>query len=104
MSESLPLDLGEISPISEPAEVRDAAWSEVLDVLQSELSGPTFNNYLRHIKPVSLRVDCLVLSVPSDFVKDWLVRRFARRIEETLEQFLGRPMRCLLYTSPSPRD
>ena len=98
MSESLPLDLGEISPISEPAEVRDAAWSEVLDVLQSELSGPTFNNYLRHIKPVSLRADCLVLSVPSDFVKDWLVRRFARRIEETLEQFLGRPMRLAFQT------
>jgi len=30
------------------------------------------------------------LAVPSDFVRDWLVRRFAKRIEETLAQFLGR--------------
>lgn len=93
MSDALSLDSDDHSPQNEPAEVRDAAWAEVLDALQSELSGPTFNNYLRHIKPVALRPDCLVLSVPSDFVKDWLVRRFARRIEETLEQFLGREMR-----------
>jgi chromosomal replication initiation ATPase DnaA len=76
-----------------------AAWAEVMDVLQAELSGPTFNNYLRHIKPVALHADALTLSVPSDFVKDWLVRRFARRIEETLEQFLGRPMVLAFQTS-----
>jgi len=84
----------------EPAEVVQAAWAEVLDVLQAELSGPTFNNYLRHIKPVGLNGDSLTLSVPSDFVKDWLVRRFAARIEQTLEQFLGRPMRLAFQTGP----
>jgi chromosomal replication initiator protein len=54
------------------------------------MSGPTFNNYLRHIQPVSLQGQVYTVAVPSDFVKDWLVRRFARRIEETLEQFQGR--------------
>ena len=76
-----------------------AAWTEVMDVLQAELSGPTFNNYLRHIKPVCLDAESLTLSVPSDFVKDWLVRRFARRIEQTLEQFLGRPITLRLQTA-----
>jgi chromosomal replication initiator protein len=71
-----------------------------MDVLQAELSGPTYNNYLRHIKPVALRSDSLTLSVPSDFVRDWLVRRFAGRIEETLEQFLGRPMTLAFQTAP----
>jgi chromosomal replication initiator protein len=66
------------------------AWDEVLSVLQAELSGPTYNNYLRHIRPIALREGQFVLEVPSEFVKDWLVRRFARRIEETLSRFLGR--------------
>ena len=44
------------------------------------------------MRPLRLTSDRLTLSAPSDFVKDWLVRRFARRIEETLEQFLGRPV------------
>jgi chromosomal replication initiator protein len=86
---------------AEPGSVMQAAWGEVMDVLQAELSGPTFNNYLRHIRPLSLRQDTLTLSVPSDFVKDWLVRRFARRIEETLEQFLGRPIILTFQTASS---
>ncbi len=94
-----PVPAPDTSP-PEPVEMMNAAWNQVMDVLQAELSGPTFNNYLRHIKPVALRRDSLALTVPSDFVRDWLVRRFARRIEETLEQFLGRPMRLTFETAP----
>jgi len=75
---------------SEPMEVVLAAWEQAMDVLQTELSAPAYNNYLRHIKPIKLVDDRLTLGAPSDFVKDWLVRRFGKRIEETLEQFLGR--------------
>ena len=78
--------------LDQPAEIMAAAWQEVMETLQTELSGPTYNNYLRNVRPLRLTSDRLTLSAPSDFVKDWLVRRFARRIEETLEQFLGRPV------------
>ncbi len=78
--------------IDQPVEIMNAAWQEVMGSLQTELSGPTYQNYLRHVRPLRLTSDKLTLSAPSDFVKDWLVRRFARRIEETLEQFLGRPV------------
>ncbi|PQV63787.1 chromosomal replication initiator protein DnaA [Abditibacterium utsteinense] len=78
--------------IDQPTEIMNAAWQEVMGSLQTELSGPTYQNYLRHVRPLRLTSDKLTLSAPSDFVKDWLVRRFARRIEETLEQFLGRPV------------
>lgn len=76
----------------EPAEIMTAAWRVVMDTLQAELSGPTYQNYLRQVRPLRLSADRLVLTAPSDFVKDWLVRRFARRIEETLEDFIGRPI------------
>lgn len=69
-----------------------AAWQEIMNALQSELSAPAYNNYLRHIQPRELREDRMILTAPSDFVKDWLVRRFGKRIEATLEQFLGRPV------------
>jgi chromosomal replication initiator protein len=75
------------------------AWDEVLAVLQTELSGPTFNNYLRHIRPLALEGDRYVLEVPSEFVKDWLVRRFAGRIEATLQQFLGREVLLSFQTA-----
>jgi chromosomal replication initiator protein len=88
---------------AQPAEMMDAAWKEVMDALQSELSGPTFQNYLRHVRPLRLTSDRLTLAAPSDFVKDWLMRRFARRMEETLEQFLGRPV-ILAFQIVSPED
>lgn len=78
--------------IDQPAEVMNAAWQDVMETLQTELSGPAYNGYLKNVRPLRLTSDRLTLSAPSDFVKDWLVRRFQRRIEETLEQFLGRPV------------
>jgi chromosomal replication initiator protein len=80
------------APIHEPDEILSAAWEQVMDVLQTELSAPAYNNYLRHIQPRDLEEDRIILTAPSDFVKDWLVRRFGKRIEETLQQFLGRPV------------
>src|SRR5689334_10523891 len=92
---------GEEPGHTQPPEMMQAAWQQVMDILQSELSAPAYNNYLRHIKPSTLLDDRLVLSAPSDFVKDWLVRRFGKRIEETLEQFLGKPIVLAFQISPS---
>lgn len=63
-----------------------------MDVLQHDLSAPAYSNYLRYIQPLSLLEDRLVLSAPSDFVKDWLVRRFGQRIEASLQEFFEKPM------------
>ncbi len=90
-----------------PEAVLSRAWEEVLGVLQTELSGPTFNNYLRHIRPVAVQGEQFILEVPSEFVKDWLVRRFAGRIEATLQQFLGRAVMLSFQTAGEaapPRD
>src|SRR5690348_10834405 len=89
------------SASAQPDEIMQAAWQQAMDVLQSELSAPAYNNYLRHITPTALLEDRLILSAPSDFVKDWLVRRFGKRIEETLEQFLGKPIVLAFQISPS---
>lgn len=86
---------------AQPDEIMHAAWQQAMDVLQSELSAPAYNNYLRHITPTALLEDRLILSAPSDFVKDWLVRRFGQRIEETLEQFLGKPIALAFQISPA---
>lgn len=67
-----------------------AAWQEMMEVLQGELSAPAYSNYLQHVLPLRLEEDKLVLSAPSDFVKDWLVRKFGQRIETSMADLLGR--------------
>lgn len=91
------------SSAQNPNSILEAAWAEVMDVLQAELSAPAYNNYLRHIKPLELSGQNFTLGVPSEFVKDWLVRRFAKRIEETLEQFLGHPVILVFRTGPDEK-
>jgi len=75
-----------------PQDLMIVAWEQAMDVLQNELSAPAYSSYLRHIQPIELLEDRLVLSAPSDFVKDWLVRRFGQRIEAALQQFFEKPM------------
>ena len=84
--------------LPDPGAVMNSAWAEVLAVLQAELSAPAYNNYLRHIVPLDLCGQKFTVSVPSEFVKDWLVRRFAQRIEATLAQFLGRSVTLVFRT------
>ena len=67
-----------------------AAWQEMMEVLQKELSAPAYSSYLQHVLPLRLEEDKLILSAPSDFVKDWLVRRFGQRIEISMAELLGR--------------
>ena len=109
-AEPLPAAPVEVPIASGASSASDAvlsrAWDEVLGVLQTELSGPTFNNYLRHIRPIAIQGDRYILEVPSEFVKDWLVRRFAGRIEATLQQFLGRAVMLSFQTAgegPAPQ-
>ena len=33
--------------IDQPLEIMEAAWAEVMQTLQTELSGPTYDNYLK---------------------------------------------------------
>ncbi len=75
-----------------PEDMMIVAWEQAMDLLQNELSAPAYSNYLRHIQPIELLEDRLVLSAPSDFVKDWLIRRFGQRIEAALHQFFEKPM------------
>jgi len=86
--------------LAESADLMEVAWHEVMGTLQNELSGPSYQSYLRNVRPLRLTADRLTLSAPSDFVKDWLVRRFARGIEETLEQFLGRKIALAFQVTP----
>jgi len=76
------------------------AWQEVMVVLQHELSAPAYSNYLQHVVPLHLEEDKLTLSAPSDFVKDWLVRRFGQRIQATMEDLLGKRISLLFEVHP----
>jgi len=80
-------------------------WQRTLDVLQMEMSRPTFENWLKNIKPLSLEQNVFTIGVPNEFVRDWLERRYAGLIRETVKRIVDRDVtvRFVVTSSEAPQ-
>src|SRR5579872_4448363 len=65
-------------------------WQEALTRIESQLSKPSFEAFLKAMRPVTLERDVFVFSVPSAFAKEWLEGRYRGLIAETLREVLTR--------------
>jgi chromosomal replication initiator protein len=65
-------------------------WQEALTRIESQLSKPSFEAFLKAMRPLALEQDVFVFSVPSAFAKEWLEGRYRGLIAETLREVLTR--------------
>ncbi len=65
-------------------------WHEALTRIESQLSKPSFEAFLKAMRPLTLEGDVFVFSVPSVFAKEWLEGRYRGLIAETLREVLTR--------------
>jgi chromosomal replication initiator protein len=63
-------------------------WEEALARIESQLSKPSFEAFLKAMRPLALEQDVFVFSVPSMFAKEWLEGRYRGLIAETLREVL----------------
>ena len=66
------------------------AWQQALPRIERQLSKPSYEAFLKAMRPMGLSQDVFVFSVPSLFAKEWLEGRYRRLIVETLEKVLMR--------------
>ncbi len=64
----------------------DEIWGAVLKTLSNELSGPSYETWLKPIKPISIEEDFLIVEAPNDFAKDWLETRYKAQIDAILSR------------------
>ena len=67
-----------------------AIWTDVLKVLEDELSRPSFDAWLKTSAPVVVADDAVEVPVPHDFARDWLETRYAAMLSETMSAMVGR--------------
>ncbi|MDW8367368.1 MAG: DnaA/Hda family protein, partial [Abditibacteriales bacterium] len=79
-------------------------WGAVLEALEAELNKPTFDSYIKSIRPLTLQDGVLTIGVPSNFVKDWIVRRLGTTIESIAGQTLGQPVTLKYEIVPSDKS
>ena len=64
-------------------------WQAVLEDLSQTITRPMFETYLAGTQGIAVENGQLVVSVPSDFTADWLSRKLAPLIQQTLARITG---------------
>ena len=64
-------------------------WQQVLSVIQTKLSKPSFDTWLKSTKATNLTDSTLIVCVPNNFAREWLESRYAKMITATVFECLG---------------
>jgi len=65
-------------------------WQEILAIIQTKLSKPSFDTWLKSTKATVFTDDLLVICAPNNFAKEWLETRYAKMIRDTVYDYLGK--------------
>lgn len=64
-------------------------WEKVLSIIETKLSKPSFETWLKSTKANSLVDDTLTIIAPNVFARNWLESRYSNLIQDTLNDIIG---------------
>ncbi|MDH6059862.1 chromosomal replication initiator protein DnaA [Chrysosporum bergii ANA360D] len=67
----------------------DSLWCQVVERLQSELSRPTFETWIKTANAERLENNSLVINTPNPFARNWLQKYYINTIANVVEDILG---------------
>ncbi len=70
----------------------DTLWKQVLELLEGQLSRPTFEAWIKTAVPEELTPECLTLRTPHPFARNWLVKYYTKNITDAVAEILGYPV------------
>ncbi len=82
----------------------ESLWADTVARLESELSTPSLEAWVRQVFPLSLDDGVLDLAVPSDFVRQIIASRYTGLLRDVLAQSAGRPIDVHLILTPKSPD
>jgi len=72
-------------------------WNMVLGEMELALSRANFTTWFKNTSIISRNEDCVVVSVPNGFVKEWLENKFNKQIITSIRKLLPE-IRDVRYT------
>ena len=69
-----------------------ALWNRVMEYLEKELSSVSIDRWFRHLHPSTVTNETLVIDVPDDFFKNWIVDHYTDHLQNAL-RLAGTPVR-----------
>lgn len=65
-------------------------WQQVLSVIQTKLSKPSFDTWFKSTRASFLGDDVLVVTAPNVFTAEWLESRYMKLVSSTVADYIGR--------------
>ncbi|QMV42192.1 chromosomal replication initiator protein DnaA [Cohnella cholangitidis] len=65
-------------------------WQQVLSVIQTKLSKPSFDTWFKATKASFLNDNVVVVTAPTTFAVEWLETRYTKLVSSTLSDYIGR--------------
>jgi len=71
------------------AQVKEELWNEVLAKLEGQLSGPTFETWIKPTRIETISEQQLVLCTDNPFARNWLQKHYLTTISEVAAEVIG---------------
>lgn len=75
-------------------------WSQTLKVIETKISKPSFETWLKSTQISSLDNNTLIIIAPNEFARDWLNSRYLNIIQDALYEIVGEKLE-IKVTIPS---
>ncbi len=77
----------------------DGLWNAVLDKLQDQLSGPTFETWIKPTRLQTLADSTLTISTPNPFARNWVQKHYIQVISDVAQELLGHDINVVVTVS-----
>ncbi len=77
----------------------DGLWNEVLNKLQDQLSGPTFETWIKPTRLQTLADSTLTISTPNPFARNWVQKHYIQVISDVAQELLGQEINIVVTVS-----
>lgn len=79
----------------------ETLWNQVLELLENQLSRPTYEGWIKTVVAEELTDDRLTIRTPSVFAKNWLHKYYFQNIADAVTEILGYAVEVHIVAAPS---
>ena len=79
----------------------ESNWSSLKKDLKKTVGDTAFNNWLKHLNYVSVESSTITFSVPTKFLRDWIVNNYSDKIKNTSKKYIDKIDTIKFVVKPS---
>jgi chromosomal replication initiator protein len=79
-------------------------WNKALATIETKISKPSFETWLKSTKAHSLQGDTLTITAPNEFARDWLEERYSQLISGILFEITGEELEVKFIIPQNQRE